>query len=42
MKKYLFLVLSILSIFFITDRVEALSFTVNGKEVEVTEENFVK
>lgn len=36
MKKYLFLILSILSIFFITDRVDALSFTAsNGKEYTV-------
>lgn len=41
MKKYLFLVLSILSIFFITDRVDALSFTLNGLELEVTEENYL-
>lgn len=39
MKKYLFLLLSILSIFFITDRVEALSFTAsNGKEYTVDSE----
>ena len=39
MKKYLFLILSILSIFFVSDRVEALSFTAtNGKEYIVDSE----
>lgn len=41
MKKYLFLILSVLSIFFISDRVEALSFTLNGEETTVTKENFI-
>lgn len=41
MKKYLFLGLSILSVFFISDRVEALSFTLNNEEVEVTKENYI-
>lgn len=41
MKKYLFLLLSVLSIFFISDRVEALSFTLNGQETTVTKENFI-
>lgn len=39
MKKYLFLLLSVLSIFFISDRVDALSFTAtNGKEYTVDSE----
>lgn len=41
MKKYLFLLLSVLSIFFISDRVDALSFTLNGQETTVTKENFI-
>lgn len=41
MKKYLFLILSVLSIFFVSDRVEALSFTLNGEETTVTKENFI-
>lgn len=41
MKKYLFLILSVLSIFFVSDRVEALSFTLNGQETTVTKENFI-
>ena len=43
MKKYLFLILSILSIFFVSDRVEALSFTAtNGKNYTVdSEESFL-
>lgn len=41
MKKYLFLLVSILSIFLVSDRVEALSYTVNDKEIEVTEENYI-
>lgn len=41
MKKYLFLMLSVLSIFFISDRVDALSFTLNGEETTVTKENFI-
>lgn len=41
MKKYLFLMLSVLSIFFINDRVDALSFNLNGQETTVTKENFI-
>lgn len=41
MKKYLFLIATIFSIFFITDKVNALSFTVNNEEVQVTDSNFV-
>ena len=41
MKKYLFLAISILSIFFVTDRVEALTFDFNGVETEVTKENYI-
>lgn len=33
--------LSVLSIFFVSDNVQALSFNFNGKETEVTEENFI-
>lgn len=44
MKKSLFLglfILPLLSIFFNCDKVEALSFTVNNEEVEVTEKNLI-
>lgn len=41
MKKYLILALSILSIFFVSEKVEALSFTDKGQEIEVNESNLI-
>lgn len=41
MKKYLFLVVSILSIFFMIDNVNALTFNVNDIETEVTDDNYI-
>lgn len=40
-KKILFYFMSLLTIFFITDRVDALTFDVNGTETEVTKENCI-